>query len=195
MRSLIPAACIVLGLASGAAAQTSGSGMSIGFGVGAGHASMDCSRCGDLQDGDPWRGGWGPSGYFDIDYRVNPRVRLGADIGLWLKRSFSEQRDATLFSAAAVAHYQPLAAVDLVAGAGPAAAVLAGGPGYIAANGWALVIGAAYERPTRTRVRWAPFVRYVQLRAAAAAGENRGVRVVGPANPGSLQFGLGFRWD
>jgi hypothetical protein len=195
MRSLIPAAFIVLGLASGAAAQTSGSGMSMGFGVGAGHASMDCSRCGDLQDGDPWRGGWGPSGYFDIDYRVNPHVRLGADIDLWARRSFSEQRDATLFSAAAVAHYQPIDAVDLVAGAGPASTILAGGPGYIAGNGWALVVGAAFERQSKARVRLAPFVRYVQLRAAAAAGDNRGVRAVGPANPGSVQFGVGFRWD
>lgn len=195
MRSLIPAACIVLALASGAAAQTSRSGMSIGFGVGAGNASMDCSRCGDLQDGDPWLGGWGPSGYFDIDYRANPRVRLGGEIGLWLKRSISEQRDATLVSAAAVAHYQPIDALDFVAGAGPAGVVLAGGPGYISENGWAFVVGAAYERPTRTRVRWAPFVRYVQLRAAGADGDNRGLRVVGPANPGSVQFGVGFRWD
>lgn len=187
------AAVVSFGAASAAFAQTQNTRRSIGFGVG--RTSMDCSTCGGLKSGDPWNGGWGASGYFSAGYWMAPKVRLAGEVTLWEKRSFSQRRDATVVSAAAVLHYHPIDALDLTAGAGPAAVVLAGGPGYISSSGWAFIAGAAYERRLRGTAKWAPYIRLVRLRSAAALGDNRGTRVLGPADPSSAQVGLGFRWN
>lgn len=195
MRSILMFGVLVCALATPVHAQTSRTGMSIGFGAGVGRASIDCSTCGALRDGDPWRGGWGAGGYFSIGRWIDSRTRIDGDVDLWVRRSFAQQRDATLFSAAAVVHYYPIGALDVAAGAGPTATVLAGGPGYISSNGWALVFGAGYDIRTRTRMSWSPYARYVQLHTESSSGDNRGVRVLGPANPSSVQIGIGFRWN
>ncbi len=173
-------------------------GLWIGFGLGAGSGQIDCSRCGQLEPNDPWKGGAGAAGYFAIGSTVGANLLIGGEVNVWarVKRSEGQQRDATLYLLSLHVRYHAARASGFYAkgGVGTGGSILAGGPGLIESGGWGAQLGGGYEVFLGNRLALSPFLSYVHLLSKGAAGRNRGTAAIGPDDPGYLQFGLGLTW-
>lgn len=172
-------------------------GFWIGFGVALADGRIDCGRCGPLLPDDPWNGGLGVGASVAAGSAVLPHLLVGGEFSLYARRSNAQERDATLFAAAALARYYPLgrSGFYLEGGGGAGGSILAGGPGLVESGGWSVQGGAGYDvHPGGGRFALSPFVTFVQVLSAGNVGDNRGAPSRGPRNPSYLQAGLGFHW-
>jgi hypothetical protein len=173
---------------------TRSGGFRAGFGIGAGDARIDCSRCGPREADDPWDGGVGGSGYLMLGGTLRPNLVLGGELNLWVKRDDEQRRDATLALTSVVVQFHPRANLPLYlkTGLGVGASILAGGNGLLESGGWGGQAGVGYEIGVGSRYAIAPFANVVMLRSRGSEGRNRGVPAVGPDNPRWRQIGIGF---
>lgn len=174
------------------------SGRWISFGIGGGHAGIDCTHCGRLDTGDPWDGGTGATGFASIGGTIRPSLLVGGELNIWAKvqRTEGRQRDATLMLLGPVVRYFPIsyAELHLSAAGGYGGSILAGGPGLIESGGFGIRAGAGWDIRVARSLALAPFASYIKIFSEGAAGRNRGEPVVGPDSPFYMQMGISVSW-
>lgn len=168
-------------------------GLWLGGGLGIGYAAIDCARCGNLFEDDPWKGGLGATGYFGIGRTFTPRVQAGAEISFWARRSGELSRDATLATIGIGGRFYPIPAgnIYLTVGVGLGGSILAGN-GLIESPGFGAGVGAGYDISLGGNVALSPFARIVQIVGEGASGRNRGEPALGPDGPRYVKLGLAF---
>jgi hypothetical protein len=181
------------------------SGFWIGFGLGPGHAQIDCSACGPIPAGDPWAGGTGLSAYLVMGGTPRPNLLLGGELNMYGKESPSSEREALLGSVALVAQYYPFASSQ---------AFIRGGAGFghyfltshyythsflgrtasgLESTGFAVQGGAGYDLLLTRRLALVPFANLVKLLATGEIDAGTGA-ALSPSNPWYAHFGVGLHW-
>jgi hypothetical protein len=195
---------IVLGLPSGAAAQEKND-FWLGFGVAAGHARIDCSMCGPLDAGDPWKGGAGWGGYVAAGgvYRTN--MLLGLELNFYSRDSSPSEREAVLASLAMTMQYYPQPGSRLFVKGGAGVGMYSLVDSYyvhsflgttssgLESFGFAVQAGVGYEHMVRRNIALVPFANVVQLLARGERDPLTGAASA-PSHPRHVQLGLGVQW-
>jgi hypothetical protein len=184
-------------------------GIYASFGVGAGTARVDCSRCGErpIMQRDPWQGGFAPLTFaFGVGWSVRPNLLLGAEVDAWVQSRYSmhpqqpgRSEDGTQLSLSftgAVAQYYPLAEVGLYVkgGVGVGRVYMDDGPEKIRATGLAALGGVGYDIRLGRSMALTPYVHAVHLRVGSRGGQIRDVAVQSPANPRVVHAGVAFHY-
>lgn len=180
-------------------------GFWIGFGLGPGHAQIDCQVCGPLPAGDPWGGGAGMSAYLALGGTPRPDLLIGGELNTYGKITSTSDRQATLGSVALVAQYYPASnsRMFLRGGAGIGHFFLISHyyldsfMGRTASGlegvGWAVQGGAGYDVLLGSRLALVPFVSAVQILAAGERDPTTGA-AQGPNHPRYVHAGIGLHW-
>jgi hypothetical protein len=184
-------------------------GFWIGFGLGPGHAQLNCSRCGTLSPDDPLNGGTGFSGHLALGAALRPNLLIGGEISVYSKEGGQQtwsEREVVVASNTVVLQYYP---------AGDSKLFVKGGVGFgyyyvqkyhldsfmgrtasgreYETDGVAVQGGVGYDLLLTRRFALVPFVSAVQVLAVAEKDRTAGVSR-GPSNPRYLHFGLGVQW-
>jgi hypothetical protein len=210
---LLAAALLCLLAATTAAAQDGAApsayrqGVWIGFGLGPGHARLDCGRCGDLPDGDAWRGGAGHSGFLAIGGTPRRDLLVGGEVNFYVLRSsdrpwsdlygrsYDVEQEALLGTANVTVQLYPLVGSPLFVrgGAGYGFSSLSTRVDLIGPVEWShdsdgasLLAGLGYDVVVGGSYAVVPFAGVVQLLARGARWEGGS----GPANPRYAQVGV-----
>ena len=186
--------------ATAPAATPDHQGFWIGFGLGAGYQSIDCSACGPAPLSGKWRSGRSGGAYLAMGGTLRPNLLLGGELAVNLNGV--EDPSASVGHLGVVAQMYPTRArrLFLRAGLGVGIALLTDSTlGFpegqeLESGGLAVRAGVGYDVRFGGRFALAPYVDVVQTLAAGDLSTVNGRRYRGPENPAVVQAGLGFHW-